>query len=554
MNRVDRFVRRGACAGAIAVLSLSVAVASSGSAALADAAMQKNWPLVRTLLTQATDVNAAQGDGMTALHWAAAHGEADLARTLIARGASVNAVTRISRQTPLFMASLYGHAAVIDALLKAGSDPKAVSKTGSTPLMLAAASGNVDAVKLLLDAGSHANAKETGNGQTALMFASGYNRVPVIELLSARGADPNATSKVEDLFALSSDPGEGGGPARPGQVPGVDRPYRYNELVGYVGGLAPLHFAARQGHVDAVDALLKAGANLNQVSAGDHTSPLLIAIINGHFDLAMHLLDKGADPALAAENGATALFAAINCQWAPKAFYPQPRAYLQQKTGYLELMTALLAKGADPNARVKKKIWYAEYNHDESNMDESGATPFWRAAFAGDVEAMRLLIARGADPSIATVAPAQRRGSFNVAAGKDLSGLPPPVPGGPSVTPLLAAAGVGHGRGAGPTHTHHLSGWMPAVKCLVEELGADVNARDDGGDTALHYAAARGDNEMILYLVSKGAGVKAVNRSGQTVADMANGPTERGVPPFRETLALLEKLGVKPNNKCVLCS
>jgi ankyrin repeat protein len=336
----------------------------------------------------------------------------------------------------------------------------------------------------------------------------------------------------------------------------VDRNYSYSELVGYEGGLTPLHFAARQGYGDAVSALLAAGANLNQPTAGDHSTPLLVATINGHFDLAMSMLDRGADPNLGAENGVRPLFAAVACEWAVVAVYPQPKAHLQQKTSYLDLMKALLDKGADPNVRLTKKVWYSEYNHDDSNMDETGATPLWRAAYAGDVDGMRLLVSRGADPGIATMAlaAARRNGYLTQGDGTDRSGLPPVPAGGSSVTPLLAAAGVGHGRGAGSTTHHSLKGWLPAVKYLVDELGADVNWRDVGGDTALHYAAARGDNEMILYLIAKGANPKVVNRAGQTIADMANGPTERGVRPFPDTLALLSTLGVTPNYKCTLCT
>ena len=160
--------------------------------------------------------------------------------------------------------------------------------------------------------------------------------------------------------------------------------------------------AAREGHRESVEALLNVGADLNQVSAGDRTSPLLIATINGHFDLARFLLDKGADPTATAENGATALYAALNCEWAPKALYPQPRAQINQKTTYLDLMRALLDKGADPNIRLNKKIWYSGYSFDLSGVDETGATAFWRAAYASDVEAMKLLVAYGADPNIRT--------------------------------------------------------------------------------------------------------------------------------------------------------
>jgi hypothetical protein len=314
-----------------------------------------------------------------------------------------------------------------------------------------------------------------------------------------------------------------------------------------------LLFAGREGHVAAVKALLDAGADINQADAGDQTTPLLISTINGHFDLALFMLGRGADPALSAENGVTPLYAAVNCQWAAKAFYPQPRAYLQQQTSYLALMTALLDKGADPNVRLRKAVWYREYNREQSQLDETGATPFWRAAYAGDVDAMRLLLARGADPNIPTIAVGQKPNNYTTK-GQDLSGLPPLPNGGPSVTPLIAAAGVGFGRAAGSTHTHVLAGWLPAIQFLVEEARVDVNARDAFGDTALHYAAARGDNEMILYLLSKGADLKMVDRVGQTVADMANGPSERGVKPWPDTLALLAKQGVKPNQKCVLCS
>lgn len=555
------YVLFGICAVSLCSLPYSpILNGAANSSPVADAALLNDANAVRHLIKEGANVNAPQGDGMTALHWAATHGDVNMTRALVSAGASVTAVTRINAYTPLFMASESGNAAVIGVLLEAGANANAVSTTGSTPLMLAAASGQVDAVKRLLDAGAEVNTKETGRGQTATMYAAAYNHASVIAALAQQGADLNATAAVRDLYAVSrQDEGFGRGDAnrRAGRrgLPGVDRNYSYSELVGYEGGLTALHFAARQGHLEAVNALLAAGADINRVSAGDGSSVLLVAAINGHFDLAKRILAKGADPNLAAENGVTPIYAVVACQWASVAVYPQPRAYLQQTTGYLELMTALLDKGADPNSRLRKKVWYSEYNHDDSNMDESGATPFWRASYAGDVDAMRLLVAHGADPNIATmVLPVGRRnGYITQGDGKDHSGLPPYPAGAPSVTPLLAAAGVGHGRGAGSTDHHSLAGWLPAVKYLVDQLGADVNWRDEGGDSALHYAAARGDNEMILYLVSKGAKVTLVNRAGQTVADMANGPTERGVRPFPDTLALLAKMGVNPQYKCTLC-
>ena len=295
---------------------------------------------------------------------------------------------------------------------------------------------------------------------------------------------------------------------------------------------------------------------VDQRGAGDQTTPLLVAAINGHFDTVSYLLDNAANPNLASEGGVTPLYAVINVQWQPRSFYPQPRAYLQQKIGYLELMTKLLDKGADPNTRLTRKVWYSEYNFDLAGVDEIGATPLWRAAFAGDVPAMALLMERGADANIPTMRPAgrQRLGdATEVRQAADVSSTPPVPIGGPGVPVLQAASGVGFGEGfAANSHIHSPAGFMPGIKYLVEVAGAAVNAVDHDGNTALHHAAARGDNEAILYLVSKGADVTKVNREGQTVADMANGPVQR-TQPYPETLKLLEKLGSKNNHKCVSC-
>src|SRR5262245_41525753 len=248
-------------------------------------------------------------------------------------------------------------------------------------------------------------------------------------------------------------------------------------------------------------------------------------------------------------------------------------------------MEALLRAGAKPNTRLTKHPWYMVYtgcgNQNCGLEDTEGSTPFWRAAYATDLPAMRLLLARGADPNMATralagngnrsgtplkegdaapemkpvqpVAPGLWPATNAASVEPDPSGLPPVPAGGPGVFPIHAASGVGYGEGfAGNAHRHAPDAWMAAVKFLIEEVGADVNARDYNGYTALHHAAARGDNEMILYLVSKGADVKVVARTGQTATDMANGPVQR-VSPFPETVALLEKLGSKNNHRCVTC-
>jgi len=528
--------------------------------------MARDLETVRALLKHGGDVNAAQGDGMTALHWAAMQDDAELARMLLYAGANMRATTRLGAYTPLHLAAQSGARSAVQKLIAAGADVNAATTSGTTSLMLAAASGDPAMVAGLLDAGADPNAKDKAQGQTALMFAAARDRADAGRVLLARGADANAASAFVDLLALGGLDGEGrrvqaaapsgsqrGGP-RPFDVPGVTRGFRYNELIGKQGGLTALHFAARQGHVATARALVDAGANVNMTSPADRTSPLLIAVVNGHFDLAMYLLEHGADPRLASDAGATPLYAALNVQWAPKAAYPQPRAYLQQEHSYLKVMESLLAHGADPNARVNRKIWYTSYNFDQSSMDEIGATPFWRAAYASDVAAMKLLVAHGADPHIPTIKPARRpRNEDSPEELNDVSGLPPVPVGGPGITPLQAAAGVGYGQGfAGNSHRFAPTGMMAAVKYLVEEAGADLNAVDHDGNTALHHAAARGDNEMIRYLVSKGADVKRVNRAGQTTVDMANGPVQR-IEPFPETIALLEKLGAKNNHKCVSC-
>ena len=570
MMRAIRFSAFGA-------IALTALLHAATGAPVADAAMDGNRDAVKALLKQAADVNAAQGDGMTALHWAAMKNDVDLVQTLLFAGANARATTRIGSYTPLLLAAKSGSAEVIAPFAKAGADVNAATSNGTTPLMFAAASGNVAAVETLIDRGAEVNAKESVRGLTPAMFAAASNRAAVLDLLAKQGADLKTTSKVTDLAALSRDPAAlreftQGNPTPPGvepqggrsgpvgrggrgpQTPGVDRNFQLNELVAAQGGMTPLLLATREGHIEAVRALLNAGADVDQVSAGDHTSPLLIATINGQFDLAMFLLEKGADPNLPAENNGTPLYGAINCEWAPKALYPQPRAYVNQKTTYLELMKALLDKGADPNVRLNKKVWYSGYSFDLSGVDEIGATPFWRAAYASDVDAMKLLVSYGADPNIRTKKSAGRPRAGDIDREmKDVSGLPPVPIGGPAVTPLQAAAGVGYGEGfAANSHRFAPAGMLAAVKYLVEELGADVNAYDHEGNTALHQAAARGDVEMIQYLVSKGADVKAVTREGRTTADMANGPVQR-IQPFPEAVALLEKLGSKNNHKCVSC-
>jgi uncharacterized protein len=500
-------VIRGLCV--VMVMATAAYAQTAKDTRLANAAMSGDKAAVRALLNQQADVNGAQGDGMTALHWAAFKDDVELAQMLLKAGADVKAATRVGNITPLFMASTNGNALLIDALIKAGANAKAAKTNGTTALMLAAASGSADAVKTLVDAGADANARDHQNGQTALMFAAAENRPAAIKALAARGADLNATSKVISLVGkprydddgnVIKDPPPGqGGRAGRGPLSGM-------------GGLTALHYAARNGHADAVRALVEAGADLNTISASDKTSPMLIAITNGHYDVARFLLDHGANPNLADESGLAPLYAAVDAEWAPLGWAPNPITG-QEKTTHLELMKALLAKGADPNARLIKKLWFRSLTHDQHWVTTAGATAFWRAAQSSDVPAMRILVDGGADPNIPSIE---------------------------GTTPLIAAAGVGWGANF---HRNLPDAWVDAVRyCLA--LGLDPNAKDVNGYTAVHGAAYRGDNEMIKLLVESGARLDVKSKFGFPT-DMANGPKVNAHLPIDqpESLALLMKLG-----------
>ena len=570
----------------VAALAVAVGVGAAPlvapEAPVADAAQQGDLEQIRALIKSGADVNAPQGDGMTALHWAAQNGDAGMAELLLYAGANPGATTRLGAYTPLHLASASGRVEVTRALIRAGARVQAATATGATPLHLAADAGSAELVGALIEGGALVNATESYALRTPLMFAAARNRVEAVRALLAGGADANLTTRVVDyaerasndqkdqeererrVAAARGEPaeqppqGRGGGGGGGGQQPppdqGTARPLNYDDLVGKQGGLAAIHYAARDGYAETVMALLDAGVDVNLLTAGDRSTPLLVAVINGNFDMARTLVERGGDPNAASEDGVAPLFAAINTQWNLRTWYPQPTAYQQQETSYLELMEGLLGAGADPNARLTQHLWYSAYNAGRMGVDYMGATAFWRAAYATDVEAMKLLVAYGADPHIPTMKPpggGGRRGGDD--GDEDPSGLPPVPAGGPGVYPIHAATGVGFGTSrVGQQHRSVPDGWLPAVKYLVDELGADVNVRDHEGFSAVHHAAARGDNEVILFLVEHGADVTGVSRRGQTTVDMANGPQQR-VQPFPETIALLESLGAKNNNKCLSC-
>jgi ankyrin repeat protein len=646
-----------------ALFTAALIAAAPAEAPVADAAREGDIESVRRLLREGADVNAAQGDGMSALHWAAERGDTDMIAVLLYAGAQAESTTRIGEYTPLHIAARNGHLEAAQALLRGGADVHAVTDpSGSTPLHLAALSGNGNLVRALIEAGADPNATEAEWEQTPLIFAASWNRVDAIVALIEGGADPNQAARSEDLRlsqrmeaeanrryteVLNAFTNDGewqptssqvqaavrAGRAAYGEAPPAPRRERQSRFrpvrITSKGGLTPLLHAARQGYTGAIEALLDRGADIDQVGGGDGTSPLLIATINGQFDAAMVLLERGADPNIPSSlNGVTPLFATVNSEWQPRTRYPQPQEREQQRYGYLEVMEALLQAGADPDARLSMHPWYMEYtgcgNSNCGLIDTDGGTAFLRAAYATDVDAMRLLKQWGADPFVATRAPEQRQrqtpeemqrafqidriadadtfavmndsakvssvvaiwadlpdsvkaempetevrarpGDFRTAVVEhaqrqdsvkaempDPSGLPPVPVGGPAVYAIHAASGVGYGEGfAGNAHRHVENGWLQAVKFLVEEVGMDVNLRDHNGYTAIHHAAARGDNEMILYLVEKGGDVTVISRRGQTTADMANGPVSR-VSPIPETVALLESLGSANSNNCMTC-
>ena len=385
-------------------ICLSVAMSGQTPASVANAAMTGDREGVRAFLKKGLDVNEAQGDGTTALHWAAMKGDAEVAQMLIYAGANVRATTRLGAYTPLYLAAKGGHSGVVAALLAAGADAKALTSNGTTPLMIAAASGDTRTITSLVENGADINAKDGAKGETPLMFAAAFNRADAVKLLLARGADAKATTTVVDLFALTAPEEEamaqgagGNAPARPAanrpvDVAGATRGYRYNELISSQGGLTALMFATRQGFADTAKTLIDGGADINQLSAGDQTSPLLMAIINGHFDLATDMLNRGASATQVAFNGVTPLYATLNIQWAPKSLYPSPKAYQQQTTTYLELMKTLLDQGADPNVRLQRTVWYQAFNSDFAGVDESGdeaAGGAWRRPEHSDHETGR---------------------------------------------------------------------------------------------------------------------------------------------------------------------
>jgi ankyrin repeat protein len=485
---------------ALVILSAEGAYAAEAGAPedsrLADAAMRGDTATLRSLLNQHVDANSIQPDGTTALIWTARIDDRESSTLLLSHGAAINAANHYGI-TPLAMAAGNGSASMIELLLKAGADAKAVSPQGETVLMMAARSGNPAAAKLLIEHGADVNAKESAEQETALMYAAAQNHADMVQLLIEHGSDVNARSRAID--------------------PKAPRP-RYPQSVGLrpvTGGLTPLLFAARQGAVDSTRMLveLKADANLGDPNG---VTPMILAIMNGNFDVAAALLQMGANPNAADGAGRTPLFAAVDMhklEW----LFSRPTPKASGKLDSADVVKLLLDKGANPNARLTRRVPSLQHDSAENANLTSGATPFIKAASVSDVPMMRLLVEHGADPNLTNDG---------------------------NTTPLMAAAGL-NWRDISSIGSEADS--IEAIKFCLEH-GGNVNATNKQLETALHGAAQRGADSVVAFLASKGAKLDAKSKDGRTplseaIGEAGDAKDVDGKRPERvSTEALIRKL------------
>ena len=489
----------------LAVLLLAASAAVLGQADLAPAASPLisavravDVAAVRTLLAEAVDADARQPDGATALHWAMHREHVEIADLLLRAGVDVDAANDLG-VTPLLMASTRGHGALVERLLAAGADPNGALGNGETALMAASRAGSLEAVNALLGAGARVNLTESTRGQSALMWAVANRHPAVTRALLEHGADIRARTRTRRRVYNM------GGSRSAGSA---SRGIALEEVT--LGGSTPLLFAARSGDLESARLLVAVGADVRDTAADGNTA-LNIAAHSGHGSLAAFLLAEGADPH-AAPLGYTALHAAV------LRGTLRDRGVANDDPGAgVPLVRALLEQGADPNARVLKGTQVRRWSHDFAFMDRwVGATPFWLAARFLEVETMRVLAAAGADTRL---------------------------PSRDGTTPLMAAAGQGYNRGGGsafirdrrdfssynPVESAALGSTIPAAEerlareavATVLELGADVDAANDAGDTALHAAASHGMNSVIELLASRGADLRAENGRGETPLALA---------------------------------
>ena len=449
-------------------------------------------------------VTLAADDDTSPLHQAVRVNDVKTVDALIKRGADVKAATRYG-VTPIQIAAMNGNATIIRRLLDAGAPANSATPGGETALMTAARTGKAEAVTLLLDRGANINAKDSVRSQTALMWAVTENHPDIVKLLVARGADVKAQTTIAtpkgEYVAARAGGASGNGIIRQRALPTKD------------GGMTPLLFAVRDGNVAMTRLLLELGADINQAS-GNHTAPLLIALLNGQVALATELLERGADPNIVDDYQRGALFAAIELRNFNHDKYP---FMYSDGRDPLDLIKALLAKGANANQRSETTPVHGLMQFDGSWANFDGQTPFIRAALSGDIEVMRLLLQHGADPNIAT-----KEGS----------------------TALMAASGINWIPAQ--TFTRSEADYVEAVKLCLEK-GAPVNAANSLQLTAIHGAANRGWTSIIQILADHGAKLDVADVGGRTPLVFANGTFLAIRPPVAkpDAIELLKKLGAK---------
>jgi uncharacterized protein len=522
-DKMPLMFKRFLAAAGVTMVLLASPVSAAAPVPLVDAASRGDLPAVRTLLGQKVDVNAARVDGMTALHAAVYADRLDIAEALLRAGAKATAADRYG-VTPLYLAAVNGNAEMIRRLLDAGVDPNAADPGGETALMTAARTGAPAAVRALVERGATVDAKEPEFGQTALMIAVRENQDAAVQILLEAGASPNVQTRKGPTPAFVP-PCKGTGCGSEGV--GINRgglPDR-GRRAEVKGGMTPLLYAARDGNVSAARRLIDAGADL-ELGDANNIRPLLLSLINNNLDVARLLLSKGANVNADDFWGRTPLWAAVEYRNLDMNNNDQdsPTDNGVDRAPILVMIKELIDAGANVNARTRElfpvRRWLYSLN-DVSWVDFTGQTPFLRAALSADTATMRLLVEHGADPNLPTLA---------------------------GTTPLMAAAGVNWV--VAQTYTESVQARLDAVK-LCLELGADVNATNSMGLTALLGAVNRGSNDIIELLVQRGARLDITDKEGRTPLRWAEGVFLAAVGAERKpaTIALLERLIAESQKK-----